>query len=710
SWAIPKGPSLQVGEKRLAVEVEDHPLDYGDFEGVIPEDAYGGGTVMLWDHGEWECTGKNTSEQIDFILHGEKLKGAWTLVRMGKKGQNGNRNDDDNNWLLIKRDDGKGQNSAAKTLEALGHDSAMSGRSMEEIAAEGEQPPSALPDPAVLDGARKRKLPKTVRPQLATLVSAAPQGDDWLHEFKFDGYRLLARIHDKRVELLTRNDKNWADRFPRLTAALEQLPVNEALLDGEAVAFDTNGVSDFQRLQEALSAGHTDHVVYQAFDLLQLNGYSLESAAQDERKRALSQLLAASGYGGDENDGPIRHTEHVQGRGRSFFKQACRLGLEGAICKRADSAYGNGRNKRWLKVKCLHADEFVVGGFTDPGGSRVGFGSLLIGAYDDAGNLVYSGRVGTGFSNRQLGELHDLLKKIERKSPPFADHVPDASSTHWVQPKVVIQVKYAQRTRDGRLRHSSFRGLREDKNANEVRLPHERRTPRHTTKATRGKTIQRRRSIIVAGVRLTHPQRVIYPEMNITKLDLARHYEAMQDWIVPALANRPLSLLRCLEGWDEKCFFQKHPGEALPDDIPRITITEKKGPRDYVYIRTIKDLVGLVQAGTLELHVWGSRIDDIERPDCLVFDLDPAPDVAWTETLRVARGFGDRLDELGLASFVRITGGKGLHLVVPLIRKVEWETAKAFAHALAQQYARTEPKRLTTNMSKDKRRGRDEFV
>lgn len=714
SWAIPKGPSLKVGEKRLAVEVDDHPLEYGDFEGVIPKEDYGGGTVMVWDHGEWRRTDKGGNGEINFVLYGEKLQGAWTLVRMGGgSGRSNNRKTGDNDWLLIKRRDREAGGRDAETLAALGQQSVLSGRGMDAIAAEedpdrsagAQDPSSGQPGPAGLDGTRRQKLPQTVQPQLATLVEAAPQGDDWLHEFKFDGYRLLARLQNGQVQLLTRNNKDWSDRFPELAAAVKRLPADRALLDGEAVAFNSNWISDFERVQKALSDERTGNVVYQAFDLLNWDGHDLRPVRQSQRKQALEDLLRRAGFG-ENNYGTIRYTDHLQGRGAEFFQQACRLGLEGIVCKRDDSAYAAGRSKRWLKVKCIHSDEFVVGGFTDPGGSRTGFGSLVLGAYDDNGNLIYSGRVGTGFNDRQLEELHAMFRKAERKTSPFANAVPDQQAIHWVTPKVVVEVEYTQRTRDGRLRHPAFHGLREDKNADEVRLPAQQSSTQSTRKTSERKSAGSRGSATVAGVRLTHPQRVLFPEMGLTKLELARHFETIGDWIVPALADRPVSLLRCPEGWNETCFFQKHPGDAIPDHVPVVTIAEKNDKRDYVTVRSIADLVGLVQAGTLELHVWGSRTDDLERPDSLVFDLDPGPEVPWEDVVHAARGFGERLETLGLASFVRVTGGKGLHLVVPLTRKAEWEDAKAFAHAVSQQHARTDRKRLTTNMSRDKRRGR----
>lgn len=717
SWALPKGPSLAPGEKRLAVQVEDHPLEYADFEGVIPQKAYGGGTVMLWDRGRWTSTGKPGKGRFDIVFDGEKLSGAWTLTRMGgKKNQSGK------NWLMIKRhDDGKRKES---TVSVDDDRSVISGRSMAQIAEDRdntwtkEGATATLPDPpdpSQLEGARERPLADSdeIRPQLATLVRDVPKSDDWIHEIKFDGYRIMARLERGAARLITRNSKDWTHRFPDLAAVLSQLPVDRALLDGEVVALARDGTSSFRRLQEALSRGNTEGLVYQVFDLLYLDGYDLTQVALLERKQTLSQLLEAVGFIGTHSS--VRYSDHIDSQGRAFFEQSCRLSLEGIISKRGASAYQSGRSKQWVKVKCVNHEEFVVGGYTDPGGSRSGFGSLLMGAFDEHGDFQYGGRVGTGFSARQLDEIHARLRELDAEESPFSGPVPDARSVHWVHPELVIEVEFTERTRDGRLRHPAFRGLREDREPREIHMSSDKgKPPSQPTKAAR-KTDEPGASTAssnparaeVQGVRLTHADRILYPEQGLTKLDLARYYEDIQDWILPRLANRPLSLVRCPEGRTNECFFQKHPRVAIPASVPRIDIAEKEGKTaEYVYVQSAADLIALVQAGALEIHPWGSRIDDVERPDNIVFDLDPAPGVGWDEILRVAGTLRERLMSLELESFVRTTGGKGLHLVVPLKPKADWDEAKAFAKAIAQQHAQDEPERLTTNMSKAKRQGR----
>ncbi|MCE8033431.1 DNA ligase D [Billgrantia tianxiuensis] len=709
SWALPKGPSLEPGEKRLAVEVEDHPLEYGEFEGVIPEKAYGGGTVMLWDRGTWKLKGKPKPDRIDIELDGERLKGSWTLTRMSGKRQDKH----GRNWLLIKRHDDKSRMEDSLTVELDA--SIASGRSMQEIAedrdatwtssANGEAPPSP-PDPSVLTGARRAKLPREATPQLATLAREVPAQGKWVHEIKLDGYRLLARIEKGDVRLITRNGKDWTHRFPEIVRALEPLPVDSALLDGEVVAMGSDGITRFGQLQEALSSGRTAALVYQIFDLPYLAGYALASVPLLQRKRTLEALLGAA----DMRTGTIRYSDHIETHGSAFHERACQMGLEGIISKRADSRYQQKRSRDWLKVKCVSHEEFVIGGYTDPSGSRSGFGSLLMGAYGKQG-LVYAGRVGTGFSNRLLERLSATLQELEISRSPFHGSVPDSRSVHWVRPELVIEVEFTERTRDGRLRHPAFRGLREDRNPEEIRMTPTKEmaaegTPEQEAKPGKSAARKRKDETSLLGVRLTHPDRVLFPEQGLTKLDLARFYEQIQEWVLPHLARRPLSLVRCPQGRNDECFFQKHPRSAIPDSVPRIDVPEKKGSAEYVYVETAADLIGLVQAGALEIHPWGSRIDHLEQPDSLVFDLDPDQGIAWKEILRVAGTLRERLESLGLTPFLRTTGGKGLHLVVPLEPSAEWEQAKAFAKGVAEAHAKDDPKRLTTNMSKAKREGR----
>lgn len=712
SWAVPKGPSLKPGEKRLAVRVEDHPLEYGDFEGVIPEKEYGGGTVMLWDRGRWaavEHKGKRRhkadEDHIDFVLVGEKLRGAWTLVRTS-----GRSGDADDNWLLIKRRDSAAAESRVTDL------SVATGRTMEQIAAdrnrtwtragEVDAQTREVPDPASLPGARKKALAQKPEAELATLVRETPAGDDWLHEIKFDGYRILARCEGGSIRLISRNGKDWTQRFPETAALLANLAGENALLDGEIVIMAADGTTSFRALQEALAVSNTRSLVYQAFDLVHLNGYNLMAVPLATRKRALADLLAASGFTGRAG---VRYSEHVQGQGPMFMEHACRLGLEGILCKRADSRYRSGRTRDWLKVKCTAREELVVCGYTEPGGTRTGFGSLLLSAWD-GNKLVYTGRVGTGFSGRVLAQLHARLRELEIDECPLTEPLPERG-LHWVRPLLVAEVEFTEWTRDGVLRHPVFRGLREDRDSDEIRLPEGVRAGERDAIARPNKIIGRGRrgaardTAEVAGVTLTNAGRILYPEEGITKLGLAQFYEEIEPWLLPQLAFRPLALVRCPEGYTEECFFQKHPGSNTAKGIPRMLIDEKGGQSPYLYVRALSDVIGLVQTGALELHVWGCHVDDVEHPDILVFDLDPAPGVPLSEILRVARELRDRLTGLGLESFPRTTGGKGLHLVVPVVPERGWDEVKAFCHAVARMLAR-EDKRVTSNMAKSKRRGR----
>jgi bifunctional non-homologous end joining protein LigD len=713
SWALPKGPSLEPGEKRLAVHVEDHPLEYGDFEGTIPAGEYGGGTVMLWDRGRWEPVGKGVQDdRIDFALEGEKLRGTWTLTKTSGRGGR-----DEDNWLLIKRTDPN-----APPLEP-GETSVLTGRTMEEIA-EGVEASDILPtretgvtpageevpEAGDLEGARRRSPPDEPEPQLATLTDAAPEGDAWLHEIKFDGYRVLAFTEGENVRLTTRNGHDWTDRFPEVADALRHVPAERALLDGEVVVLGEDGVSSFRALQEALSSGDTSRLTYQAFDLLHLDDHDLRDVAQLARKEVLSQLLAATGTA---LAGRVRYTDHVRGQGAEVFERACEMGLEGTIAKRVDAPYRGGRGKRWLKVKCGRTDEFVVGGFTPPKGSREGFGSLLLGAFEGDG-LAYAGRVGTGFDDRLLRQLFDRLQDMERSSSPFVGDVPDAKGATWVEPELVVDVAFTERTRDGRLRHPTFRGVREDKPAAEVRAettetplaaPRAKRATGKKAKPSDGSRLKKGEAA-VAGVRLTNPDRVLYPQQGITKRDLAEYYVDVEEHVLPGIVDRPLSLVRCPEGRAKQCFYQKHPGESFPSDLPTVPIEEKSGTRAYAYVRTIADLVGLVQAGVLEVHIWGSRIDQLERPDLMVIDLDPSPDVDWAVTRATAIDLHDRLEGLGLQGFLRTTGGKGLHVVVPLVRRQGWDEVKGFARAVCESHAADDRENLTTNASKAKRGGK----
>lgn len=678
SWAVPKGPSLDSTDKHLAVEVEDHPLDYGSFEGTIPAGQYGGGTVLLWDRGTWEPVGDPhqglAAGKLRFVIHGEKLQGAWVLVLM--KGPR-SANEKKRNWLLIKEKDEEARSAKAFSITQSRPESVATGRTLEEIA-----------------DAVKAPLPDAFSPALATMVREAPAGDEWLHEIKFDGYRALAFIAGGKARIVSRNGKDWTERFGPLALAAAALPVREALLDGEVVVLRPDGTTSFSGLQAALAGGRDRDLTYYLFDLLHRDGRDMTRVPLVERKRALAALLR-------EVPGPLRLSTHVEGQGREFFLEACKHGLEGVVSKRADSPYTSGRGRDWVKAKCTKSQEFVIAGYTGPskGGSPVA--ALLLGVHDERGRLVYAGRVGSGFTDAVAADLQRKLARLEQEKSPFAVPPPRAVTrgARWVAPRLIADVNFAEWTPDGVLRHPAFKGLREDKAASEI--VREQPMPRaaEVKAAVRG-------SVSVAGVRLTHPDRVLYPDSNLTKLALARYYEDIASWVLPHVANRPLSLLRCPDGVGKPCFFQKHIAGTMPEHIHGIEIEEKEGNDTSLYVDSLAGIVTLVQMGVLEIHPWGSRVDDVERPDRITFDLDPDPALPWSRVVAGAHLVREHLSAIGLESFVKTTGGKGLHVVVPVRRRLEWEAIKAFSKQVVERIVRERPKEYTSRLSLADRRGR----
>ena len=542
-------------------------------------------------------------------------------------------------------------------------------------------------------------LPAWVAPQLATLVSGPPPGDDWVHEIKLDGYRILLRVERGRVKLLTRNRQDWTARFPALAEAAAALPVKEALLDGEIVALDRAGVSSFQALQQAdqLETGRT--LVYVVFDLLFLDGSDLRPLPLVERKARLARLLKG-------RRGRLRYSEHFDLPGQRVFDRACRLGLEGIIAKQKNAAYTAGRGQAWLKVKCVARQELVIGGYTDPDGARAEFGSLLLGVHDRDGRLVYAGRVGTGFDHATLKNLGARLRKLERRASPFSADGPrpPGRGAHWVKPELVAEVAFTEWTRDGLLRHPAFQGLREDKPAARI----VRETSR-ASKPVRAHPIAGGSDgpVEVAGVKLTHPDRVLFRDQAITKLGLARYYETVADWMVPHVADRPLSLVRCPEGERGACFYQKHAAPGVPKQVKRVRIRESGGgPASYLYVDDLPGIIALAQIGVLEIHPWGTRVERIQRPDRLVLDLDPAPGLPWPRVVEAAEEVRALLQDQGLVSFVKTTGGKGLHVVVPLRPEAGWDVLRAVGEGIGAAMTRRAPDRYTINPLKAARRGR----
>jgi len=757
SWAVPKGPSLNPKERRLAVEVEDHPVEYGDFEGVIPEGQYGGGTVMLWDQGTWEPLGD--AEQgmregrLKFILHGQRLRGQWSLARMSGRGEAKPQ------WLLIKhRDEQARIDETSITEEHL--DSIASHRSMDQIAQDrkrvwqSDREPSANSKsvkktrrasissksstntsgrPRVIlnvdgiAGAVKSKLPESLLPQLPLLVTSVPAGDQWLHELKLDGYRLLCFLERGRVRMMTRGEQNWTRKFPLIAAALQSMPIDSAIIDGEVIARASDGTSTFQNLQNAMRK-HTA-LEFHAFDLPHAQGFDLCKASLVDRKAALRQLLERTvGL----RHAHVRFSDHAQGQGHELWQAACNQAMEGLVSKQAQSAYLPGRSGLWVKTKCLNRQEFVIGGFTDPEGSREGFGALLLGYYE-GDELQYAGRVGTGFDTKELQRLHKKFQGLGARTSHFAAGMTTAEKrgAHWMRPNLVAEVEFSQWTQDSRLRTPVYQGLRGDKSPREIgrekpasskavsapppssdtstnknSMPPASAPPRKNPTRTASKRTAPAAKLTVATVAVSSPDRVVFAASDFSKGDLAKYYGEIAEWMLPHVKDRPLTLVRCPEGSSKQCFYQKHVAGDLPLHVKGITIREERKAGRYMHLREASGLVALVQMGVLEIHTWGCRVDDIERPDRLVFDLDPGPDVSWKRVVEGAHDTRDILKAAKLESFVQTSGGKGLHVVVPLKPEATWEQAKNFAKTIAMLMEQREPRKYVSVMTKAKRTGR----
>jgi len=694
SWAVTKGPSPDPDVKRLAVRTEDHPMDYATFEGTIPADEYGGGTVMLWDRGTWNPIEGKSADDIEdghlhFVLDGERMKGEWLLIRM--KPRKGEKRE---NWLLRKLDDEHAQEGDALVEQAL--TSVDTGRSMAEIAAGREPDESTGEDEAVeplakMKHARRSKKagkpPGFAKPQLATLVDDVPTGNGWMHEIKFDGYRALIAVSGKDVTVWTRNQKDWTDKFGPLVEAIAALDLAPALIDGEIVALDKDGNPDFSTLQSVLKRGHgsqgpKDRLAFFAFDLLTVDGSDLTGLGNIERKERLEALLR-------DAEPPIHVADHIIGAGEKLYRQMCDAGQEGIISKRIDARYRHSRTKSWVKVKCIRRQEFIVVGWSESSARGRPFASLLL-ATRDGDELVYRGKVGTGFDGDDLDRLDGKLARLDRKTPPLDVPKSDARKVHWVTPKLVAEIAFAELTAEGRVRHGSFLGLRQDKDADDVADERGKPAPEPT-----------------AEIEISSRERVIFPESGETKGDLADYYAAVAPLMLTFAGERPLSLVRCPQGRAKKCFFQKHDNGGFGDGVKAVPIKEKDGgSEDYLFIESARGLLQCVQMGTIEFHGWGARSGAVEHPDRMVFDLDPDEGLDFAAVRDAAVDLRKHLADIGLTSFAMVTGGKGVHVVVPLAPDHSWEAHKSFAERFAKALAQAEPDRFTATMSKEKRKGR----
>jgi bifunctional non-homologous end joining protein LigD len=692
SWAVPKGPSLDPEDKRLAVRTEDHPLDYGDFEGVIPKGEYGGGTVMLWDQGRWiPEPGKDPSKTIEeghlhFELEGERMKGEWVMFRL--KGRPGDRQEP---WMLKKVTDEFAKPEEGDALVEQCVTSVTTGRSMAEIAAGADVWRSNRGGQK--GGRQKRKAgkapPKFQPPQLATLVDAVPTGNDWIHEYKYDGYRLLIATGGGAATAWTRKGNDWSDKFRSIVRAAANLPAG-CLIDGEAVALGENGKPDFQLLQASFKGGDADLAFY-AFDLLVDQGKDIRKLPNLERKERLAALLKAVSP-------PILYGDHVVGKGEALFDAICAEGGEGIISKKAGASYRGERSKNWLKVKCIQRQEFVIVGW-QASDKRRGFRSLHLAAREGR-KLTYAGKVGTGFNTAMIQDLSERMKPLATDEP--AVEVPRAArrGSHWIEPKLVGEIAFTEFTSDGVLRHPSFIALREDKPAKDV----VREKPQKLSKAVKKAETD---GVKDFGIKISNPDRVIYPGENLTKGDLADYYTAIEALMLVDMAGRPISLIRCPQGRAKHCFFQKHDNGSMGEHVKHVPVKEKDGSvEDYLYVEDAAGILACVQMGTIEFHGWGSKADRLEHPDRLVFDLDPDVGLDFDKVKAAAVRLQALLADLGLVTFPMLTGGKGIHVIAPLDRSADWPKVKSFAERFSRAIAEAEPEVFTANIRKNQRKGR----
>jgi bifunctional non-homologous end joining protein LigD len=752
SWAVTKGPSLDPQDKRLAVEVEDHPLDYGDFEGTIPKGQYGGGTVMVWDRGYWNCDAAERAYgkgKLDFTLNGEKLHGGWILTRMRRReGQKRT------NWLLIKHRDKFAREGKKNTV--LDEDASVaSNRTMDEIAAgkgRGPKPfvtakksrapanaewkshraaaraSSAKRSPPVSTRTKRargkkaatkkkapsdRDMPPFIAPQLCTSLERPPSGNDWVHEIKFDGYRIQMRTEGRKVSLKTRKGLDWTTKFGAIATAAVALP--DCIVDGEIVALDHRGSPDFAGLQAALSDGQTDDLIFFAFDVLFLRGQDLRQQSLVERKQALRGLIEKA-YGKDQTG--IRYVAHFESGGEAVLKSACRMSLEGIVSKQAAARYVSGRSDSWTKAKCRAGHEVIIGGWNSNGSQ---LRSLMAGV-NRGDHLVYVGNVGTGYRAEKVARLMPKLKAAASETNPFGgkEAPRKKAGIHWLKPELVAEIEFAGFTGAGMIRQAAFKGLREDKTAKEVKAetpaPSDKTdiaypAPQHRAKPARASSTASS-SGVVMGVPLSRPDKILWPDEGagaITKLDLAKYFESVGAWMMQHLKGRPCSIIRAPDGIKGQRFFQRHSMKGGSNLLEEVKVSGDRKP--YVQIDRIEGLAAVAQSAGVELHPWNNQPGDPALPGRLVFDLDPAPDVEFEVVIDAAKEMRDRLLDLGLVSFCKTTGGKGLHVVTPLARpkkgqKLDWAEAKQFARDVCSQMASDSPGSYLINMSKAKRTGK----
>jgi len=724
SWAIPKGPSLDPKDKRLAVHVEDHPLSYASFEGNIPHGQYGGGDVIVWDQGVWQPHGDPRdayqSGKLKFTLVGEKLAGDWTLVRTHLRGSG-----DKEQWLLIKeRDDSarpaeeydivEAQPQSVITGELLPNHSGKSGKTKGALKSLETTKASAKKSTARVKASASKtevRLPDFLAPELATLVNEPPSGD-WLYEVKFDGYRILARIEGGEVKLITRNNNDWTEKLPLQAKAIAELDLGDSWLDGEVVVLDEKGLPDFQALQNAFDIGRSNQIIYYLFDAPILNGEDLRELPVEERRARLEKVIP------NNKKSLLRFSGGFMAHHETVLASACAMSLEGVIGKRMGSPYVSRRSGDWIKLKCRLRQEFVIVGYTSPQGSRSGFGALLLGVHSELGKpeLRYAGRVGTGFNEARLQELYGKMSKLARDTSPLSHKLTSAQArdVHWIEPELVCEVEFAQWTSEGILRQAAFFALRTDKPARDIireqaKSP-EQLPPPEKNKNMVDKPVAAKKSStgkpLINSVAISHPDRVIDPESGATKEDLALFYSAVADWILPHLDDRPVSLVRAPDGITGEQFFQKHADRLAIPNIKQLDKSLDPGHPALMEIDRPKALIGAIQMGTVELHTWGASAKKIEFPDRITLDLDPDPALPWRSVVEATRLTLAVLDELELNAWLKTTGGKGIHIVVPLAPVADWEYVKEFSKQIAQFMARQIPERFVARMGPKNRVGK----
>ncbi len=688
SWAVTRGPSYNPRDKRLAVQTEDHPLDYGSFEGTIPEGEYGAGSVIIWDNGRWAPRGDPheglAKGNLKFELFGQRLHGSWALVRM-KPDKPGQKRE---NWLLIKERDEFAEDDEGEHLLEEFSTSVVSGHTIDDVAGSGyeEKKPGKVKK-------KSAEKPDFIAPELTQLYDAPPEGAGWFHEIKYDGYRIVTVKDGGKIRFFSRSGLDWTAKFETLKSAIAALPCDSAVIDGEVAVIGKNNLTDFSALQQALSEGRNGFTYY-VFDLMHLDGRSLTELPLRERKARLKSLMIPL-----KGNRQLVYSDHVEGQGDAFFARAAQMGLEGIISKDAASLYRSGRSPAWRKIKCATEQEFVIIGYSISDKKGRPFSSLLLGYYDKDGELTYAGRVGTGYNEKILHNLGKKLSALRLPKRPKMNALVHRSDAVYVKPELVAQISFRGWTADDVVRHAVFKGLREDKRPKDVKKE-EVAMPTKAADAEGG--------IRIGGVRLTSPDRVLYADQGVTKRDVAEYYLRIADRIMPYIADRLLSLVRCPQGSETACFFQRHASAGFPEQFHGLRIKENNSDaeEEYIYIDDASGLVAAAQIGALELHIWGSRIDDVERPNRIVFDLDPDEDLRFADLKAAATEVRDTLESIGLKTFVMATGGKGLHIVAPVQPKYEWPEVKAFTRAIAETLATQHPDRYTANIRKATRKGR----